>query len=99
MRLLHANKGSVLWLSAVNPTAARNLKREAEARNIDAGRLVFAPFMAKSADHLARLTLADLFLDTLPYNAHATAAPALLAGVPLFTVAGNSFAWRIASKL
>ena len=82
MRLLRATEGSVLWLSAVNPAAARNLSQEAEARNIDAGRLVFAPFLARSEDHLARLTLADLFLDTLPYNAHATAADALLAGLP-----------------
>ena len=88
MRLLRASEGSVLWLSAVNPAAARNLKREAEARNIDAGRLVFAPFLAASEDHLARLTLADLFLDTLPYNAHATAADAFWAGVPLVTAAG-----------
>jgi len=62
MRLLRATERSVLWLSAVNPAATRNLKREAERRNVDSGRLVFAPFLAKSEDHLARLKLADLFL-------------------------------------
>jgi predicted O-linked N-acetylglucosamine transferase (SPINDLY family) len=99
MRLLRATEGSVLWLSAVNLAAARNLKHEAEARKIDAGRLVFAPFLARSEDHLARLTLADLFLDTLPYNAHATAADGLWAGVPLVTAAGRTFAGRVAASL
>jgi predicted O-linked N-acetylglucosamine transferase (SPINDLY family) len=99
MRLLRSTEGSVLWLSAVNPAAERNLKREAQARNIDAGRLLFAPFLARSEDHLARLKLADLFLDTLPYNAHATAADALWAGVPLVTSAGHAFAGRVAASL
>jgi predicted O-linked N-acetylglucosamine transferase (SPINDLY family) len=99
MRLLRATEGSVLWLSSVNPAAARNLKLEAEARKIDAGRLVFAPFLARSEEHLARLTLADLFLDTLPYNAHATAADALWAGVPVLTAAGSTFAGRVAASL
>jgi predicted O-linked N-acetylglucosamine transferase (SPINDLY family) len=99
MRLLSAIEGSVLWLSSVNPAAARNLKREAEARGVDADRLIFAPFLARSEDHLARLSLADLFLDTLPYNAHATAADALWAGVPLVTVAGSTFAGRVAASL
>jgi predicted O-linked N-acetylglucosamine transferase (SPINDLY family) len=99
MRLLRAVDGSVLWLSSVNAAAARNLKREAQARGVDADRLVFAPFLARSEDHLARLSLADLFLDTLPYNAHATAADALWAGVPLVTAAGRTFAGRVAASL
>ena len=99
MRLLRAIDGSVLWLSSVNAAAARNLRREAEARSVHADRLVFAPFLARSEDHLARLTLADLFLDTLPYNAHATAADALWAGVPLVTARGSTFAGRVATSL
>jgi len=99
MRLLRATEGSVLWLSSVNAAAARNLKREAEARGVDADRLVFAPFLARSEDHLARLALADLFLDTLPYNAHATAADALWAGVPIVTAPGRTFAGRVAASL
>src|SRR5262249_17978717 len=71
-RLLGAVKGSVLWLFSVNDLAATNLRQEIAARGIDPGRLVFAPHR-DLPDHLARLTLADLFLDTLPYNAHTTA--------------------------
>jgi predicted O-linked N-acetylglucosamine transferase (SPINDLY family) len=99
MRLLHAVQGSVLWLSAGNPAVARNLAREAEARGVEGGRLIFAPFMPRPEDHLARLKLADLFLDTLPYNAHATAGDALLAGLPVLTCKGSSFAGRVAASL
>jgi predicted O-linked N-acetylglucosamine transferase (SPINDLY family) len=99
MRLLRAIVGSVLWLPAMNAAAARNLKHEAETRGIDSGRLIFAPFLPKSEDHLARLTLANLVLDTLPYNAHATAADALWAGVPLLTCRGTTFAGRVAASL
>jgi predicted O-linked N-acetylglucosamine transferase (SPINDLY family) len=99
MRLLHAVEGSVLWLSTPNPAAARNLMREAESRGGAAGRLIFAPFLARSDEHLARVGLADLFLDTLPYNAHATCADALLAGLPVLTCKGGTFAGRVAASL
>jgi predicted O-linked N-acetylglucosamine transferase (SPINDLY family) len=99
MRLLGKVKGSVLWLPESDPSAQRNLKREAEAEGIDARRLVFAPHLAAPEDHLARLSLADLFLDTLPCNAHSTASDALWAGLPVLTCAGSTFAGRVAASL
>jgi predicted O-linked N-acetylglucosamine transferase (SPINDLY family) len=98
MRLLLANEGSVLWLFANNEFARANLKREAEARGVAAERLIFAGHVAHEA-HLARLTLADLFLDTLPYNAHTTASDALWAGVPVLTCRGDAFPARVAASL
>jgi predicted O-linked N-acetylglucosamine transferase (SPINDLY family) len=99
MRLLRAVDGSVLWLKSFNPSAVINLRREARARGVAAERLLFAPHVARSADHLARLRLADLFLDTLPYNAHATACDALWAGLPVLTCLGSSFPGRVAASL
>jgi predicted O-linked N-acetylglucosamine transferase (SPINDLY family) len=98
MRLLKAVDGSVLWLSQPNPAAMRNLRREAEARGVDPVRLIFAPRLPAPEDHLARLSLADLFLDTLPYNAHTTAMDALWAGLPVLTSVGDSFAGRVAAS-
>jgi predicted O-linked N-acetylglucosamine transferase (SPINDLY family) len=99
MRLLSAVEGSVLWLSQANPAAVRNLGREAEAQGVAKERILFAPFVGAAQDHLARLSLADLFLDTLPYNAHATACDALWAGVPVVTLQGESFAGRVGASL
>jgi predicted O-linked N-acetylglucosamine transferase (SPINDLY family) len=99
MNLLKAVEGSVLWLSENNPTAVNNLRREAAAAEVDPDRLVFAGRLASSADHLARHRLADLFLDTLPYNAHATASDALWAGLPVLTQIGKTFAGRVAAGL
>jgi protein O-GlcNAc transferase len=98
MRLLHAIEGSVLWLLQDNPEAERNLRREAAARGIDPARLVFA-VRQPLADHLARQRAADLFLDTLPFNAHTTASDALWAGLPLVTCAGATFAGRVGASL
>jgi protein O-GlcNAc transferase len=98
MRLLVAVAGSVLWLLEANDLVARNLRREAEARGIDPARLVFAP-RAPLAEHLARHRNADLFLDTLPCNAHTTASDALWAGLPVLTCAGSTFAGRVAASL
>jgi predicted O-linked N-acetylglucosamine transferase (SPINDLY family) len=98
MRLLKILDGSVLWLLDDNPAAVRNLKREAEARNVSAQRLVFAPRRPLD-QHLARHRLADLFLDTLPCNAHTTASDALWAGLPVLTCTGNTFAGRVAASL
>jgi protein O-GlcNAc transferase len=98
MRLLAAVDGSVLWLFRDREMAEANLRREAFARGIDPARLIFAhriPF----PDHMARHKLADLFLDTLPYNAHTTAADALWMGVPIVTCRGRSFAGRVAASL
>jgi protein O-GlcNAc transferase len=98
MRLLKAVDGSVLWLIAGERDAEANLRREARARGVDDTRLIFAPRVPQSA-HLARQGLADLFLDTLPYNAHTTASDALWAGLPLVTCAGPSFAGRVAASV
>jgi protein O-GlcNAc transferase len=99
MRLLKAVEGSVLWLSHANDEATVNLRRQATARGVDPARLIFAPKVARLEDHLARQRLADLFLDTLPYNAHTTASDALWAGLPLLTCRGASFAGRVATSL
>ena len=99
MRLLREVEGSVLWLSASNPGATQNLRREAEKRGVPAERLIFARRVASNEDHLARLKLADLFLDTLYYNAHTTACDALWAGLPLITHPGQTFASRVAGSL
>jgi protein O-GlcNAc transferase len=98
MRLLKSSDGSVLWLLQDNPAVVRNLRREAEARGVSPDRLVFARRVLP-ADHLARQGLADLFLDTLPYNAHTTCSDALWAGIPVVTVLGGSFAGRVAASL
>jgi predicted O-linked N-acetylglucosamine transferase (SPINDLY family) len=98
MRILAAVPGSVLWLLEDNEAAAANLRREAVARGLDAARLVFAGRMP-AAEHLARHRCADLFLDTLPYNAHTTASDALWAGLPVLTCRGETFAGRVAASL
>ena len=98
MRLLQASPGAVLWLLGGDPFAIHNLRREAGARGIAPERLIFAP-RASVDEHLARQGLADLFLDTLPRNAHATASDALWAGLPLLTCLGNSFGGRVAGSL
>ena len=98
MRLLSNVAGSVLWLLADNAGAERNLRREAAAHGIDPARLIFAPRLAL-AEHLARQRLADLFLDTMPINAHTTASDALWAGLPVVTCRGNSFVARVAASI
>jgi predicted O-linked N-acetylglucosamine transferase (SPINDLY family) len=99
MRLLKEIAGSVLWLSAANAGAVERLRREAQQRGVDPDRLVFAPRLPRNEDHLARLRLADIFVDTLYYNAHTTASDALWAGVPVLTCAGSTFAGRVAGSL
>ena len=98
MRLLGKVEGSVLWLLQDNELSSRNLRREAELRGVATERLVFAA-RASLGEHLARQRLADLFLDTLPYNAHTTASDALWAGLPVMTRMGESFAARVAGSL
>jgi len=90
--------GSVLWLLEDNALAKDNLQKEALARGIAPERLVFAGRL-ETSEHLARHALADLFLDTFPYNAHTTASDALWAGLPVLTVIGQSFAARVAASL
>jgi protein O-GlcNAc transferase len=98
MRILGQVEGSVLWLLADNDSAVRNLKVAAAGHGIDPARLVFAPRVPLE-DHLARHRAADLFLDTLPCNAHTTASDALWAGLPVLTCAGAAFASRVAASL
>jgi predicted O-linked N-acetylglucosamine transferase (SPINDLY family) len=97
MRILAAVEGSVLWLSPASDATCANLQREAEKRGVAADRLVFAP-RAELSVYLARLRLADLFLDTWPYNAGATANDALFVGLPLLTRAGDTMASRVAAS-
>ena len=99
MRLLDRVEGSVLWLQQANATAVKNLRREAGQRGVDPNRLVFAPRVPRLEDHLARYRLADLFLDTLPYNAQTTASDALWAGLPVITCLGTTFVGRVAASL
>jgi predicted O-linked N-acetylglucosamine transferase (SPINDLY family) len=98
MGLLRAVPDSVLWVVANVPAVRRNLAAEAARRGVAAERLIFSP-RVPYADHLARLGLADLFLDTLPFNAGTTASDVLWAGLPLLTCAGESFAARMAGSL
>lgn len=99
MRILAGVEDSVLWLMTRNDTAQRNLRLEAEKRGIDPARLVFASRLPLVEDHLARYRLADLFLDTSPFNAHTTAADALFVGLPVLTYQGHAFHGRVASSL
>jgi len=99
MRILCRVEDSVLWLSQSTAEMCVNLRKEASRRGVDSRRLVFADRIASLPEHVARLRTADLFLDTFPYNAHATALDALWAGVPLLTYAGESFASRVAASL
>lgn len=98
MRVLHQVDRSVLWLLTSDPTCIDNLRRHAGRHGIDPARLVFAA-PVPHARHLARYRLADLFLDTTPYNAHTTGSDALFAGCPLLTVAGTTFAGRVGASL
>ncbi len=98
MRILRQVDGSVLWLLEDNPAAADNLRKEAGARGVRVERLIFAKRMPL-AEHLARHRAADLFIDTLPYNAHTTASDALWAGLPVLTCIGQTFAGRVAASL
>jgi protein O-GlcNAc transferase len=99
LRLLAAVPDSVLWLMSRNERSIANLRAAAATQGIDAGRLVFASRVPRVEDHLARYRVADLFLDTHPYNAHTTAADALMAGLPVLTRRGRSFASRVAAGL
>jgi predicted O-linked N-acetylglucosamine transferase (SPINDLY family) len=97
-RILKAVKNSVLWLLEDNPMAAVNLRKEAQLRGVEPNRLVFAKRM-NLPEHLARHKAADLFLDTLHYNAHTTASDALWVGLPVLTCLGEGFASRVAGSL
>jgi predicted O-linked N-acetylglucosamine transferase (SPINDLY family) len=99
LNILEKTPGSVLWLSDTNLEAKNSLINFAKKSRVDSNRIIFAEKVIKNEDHLARLQVADLFLDTLPYNAHTTAADALWAGLPVLTCTGNTFAGRVATSL
>ena len=98
MRLLNKVEGSVLWLRQSNQWSELNVKQEAQRRQVDPERVVFAG-RVPMAEHLARQRLADLFIDTFSFNAHTTAAEALWAGLPVVTKTGKGFAARVAGSL
>ncbi|HET7086255.1 MAG TPA: tetratricopeptide repeat protein [Rhizomicrobium sp.] len=98
VRILSQVENSVLWILDSTESFAGNLRREAEKRGVAGERLIFAPELPTD-QHLARLQLADLFLDGLPYNAHTTGSDALWAGVPLVTCIGPTFPGRVAASL
>jgi predicted O-linked N-acetylglucosamine transferase (SPINDLY family) len=98
MNILRRTSGSLLWLLADNPTARDNLINEATLRGVASDRLIFAPRVPPS-EYLARFKVADLFLDTFPFNGGTTASDALWAGLPLLTCSGNTFASRMAGSL
>ncbi len=97
-QILTATPDSVLWLLEGPQTAMDNLRKEAQQRGIAAERLIFAPKLTQAA-HLGRLALADIALDTFPYNSHTTGSDALWMGVPLLTTLGNTFGSRVAASL
>jgi protein O-GlcNAc transferase len=99
MRLLKETDNSVLWLSVGGQVAQDNLRIEATTLGISPARLIFAPRLQDREQHLARLSLADIYLDTFPYGAHATASDFLRAGVPIVTLQGKSFASRVAASM
>jgi len=98
MQILNGTEGSVLWLLKAPDLAKANLRREAVRHGVDPERLLFAA-KRDLRDHLARIALADLVLDTRPYNAHTTASDALFMGVPMLTLPGETFASRVAASL
>jgi protein O-GlcNAc transferase len=99
MRLLKQVPGSVLWLMSRNEVSQRNLRAHAQAQGVEPERLIFAQRVPRVEDHLARYRQADMFLDTHPYNAHTTAADALMAGLPVVTYMGQAFPARVAASL
>jgi protein O-GlcNAc transferase len=98
MRLLKRLPKSVLWLRDIHPQTTANLRQQARRHAVEPGRLIFAQH-ASRPDHLARQRLADLFLDTFPYNQHSTAADALRVGLPVITLSGEAMASRVAGSL
>ena len=99
MDLLKEISSSVLWLMKLNEAAEANLKKMAISHGVDPARLIYATRVPKVEDHLARYKLADLFLDTFPYNGHTTVSDALTAHLPVVTLCGQSFSSRVANSL
>jgi len=98
IKILKGVKNSVLWILNMNDIAMNNLRNEVIKKDFDPKRIIFAPKM-NNKDHLKRITLADLFLDTFPYNAHTTASDSVRMGLPIITITGNSFASRVTTSI
>jgi len=99
MKILKKNENSVLWLKSNKTNVIKNLKLEADRSKINSNRIIFANKLESSEDYLASYKLADLFLDTFPYNAHVTGCDALYSGLPILTLCGESFASRVGASL
>ena len=99
MKILKKNENSILWLKSNKPNIIKNLKLAADKFKINNDRIIFASRLESSEDYLASYKLADLFLDTFPYNAHVTGCDALYAGLPIITLCGQSFASRVGASL
>jgi protein O-GlcNAc transferase len=99
MDLLKEVPGSVLWLMKLNEGAHTNLTQSARDQGVDPERIIFASRLPRVEDHLARYRLADVFIDTFPYNGHTTAGDALRSGLPVVSLCGGSFASRVAASL
>ena len=99
MRILKKVEGSVLLLSYTNQLAKKNLKLEAEKKDVNPDRIFFGEYLKDIGDHLKRYKVIDVFLDTMPYNAHTTASDAIWSGIPLITCIGKSFASRVSSSI
>ena len=99
MKILKEVKNSVIWLQVTNEVSKYNFFKEAEKFGIDKKRIIFTKFLNDKREHLARIRLADLFLDTFPYNAQATASDAIWSGLPVLTCMGKSFSSRVAASL
>ena len=99
MKILFATKNSLLWLSKSNNYSYVNLKKEAEKRNIDPNRIIFAERLKNKEEHLIRYSLSDLGLDTFNYNGHTTTSDALWSGLPVLTKFGKSFASRVSASI
>ena len=99
MNILKKVNKSVLWLSPMSKKAQNNLKQYAFDQGIEKNRLIFSKRMKLNSEHLKRLSLANLFLDTFPYNAHSTAIDSIWAGVPIVTLTGKSFTSRVVASL
>lgn len=99
MKILKKNENSVLWLKSNKTNVIKNLKLEADKCRVESDRIIFANKLESSEDYLASYKLADLFLDTFPYNAHVTGCDALYSGLPILTLCGESFASRVGASL
>jgi len=99
MHILGIVDNSVLWLSNMSQSAVNNLKASATKHGINSDRIIFSTRIPLINDHLNRIRLANLFIDTFPYNAHTTTSDALRVGLPVLTQMGKSFASRVAASL